>query len=133
MVTEYRGHLIVSPLRIVRPVAKNYILNLNVYTGTHYQTLNNMKIKYKNLVKDQIKDLPAFQKVRLTYVLYPQTKHLTDISNVCSVHDKFFCDALTEFGKLPEDNYLHLPEVNYRMGEVNKLNPRVEIYIEEIT
>lgn len=132
MTTEYRGHLIVSPLRIVRPHAKDFILNLNDYRNTHFRTLNDMKIKYKRLVKDQIKLLPVFERIRLTYVLYPKTRRLTDISNVCSVHDKFFCDALSELGRLKDDNYLYLPEVNYRMGEVDKLNPRVDIYIEEI-
>lgn len=91
-----------------------------------------MKIAYKGLMKPQIIALPVFNKISLEYVLYPQTRRLTDISNVLSVHDKFFCDALVELGRLPEDNYLYIPEVNYRMGEVDKHDPRVEILIKEI-
>jgi len=91
-----------------------------------------MKIKYKKIVKDQISLLPTFTKVSIEYVLYPKTNRLTDISNVLSIHDKFFCDALVEYGKLPEDNYLYIPEIKYKMGEVEKSNPRVEILIKEI-
>jgi hypothetical protein len=46
--------------------------------------------------------------------------------------DKFFADALVELGKLPDDNYLHVPEINFRMGAIDSSNPRVEIFIKEI-
>jgi len=57
---------------------------------------------------------------------------MCDISNVLSIHDKFFCDALVELGKLPDDNYKYIPEVKYVFREVDKLNPRVDIYIDPI-
>jgi len=91
-----------------------------------------MKIEYKKLMKEQIIALPTFTKISLEYILYPKTKRLTDISNVLSIHDKFFCDAFVEYGKLPEDNYLYIPRIVYQMGNVDKSNPRVEILIKEI-
>lgn len=121
-----------SPLFIPRPKAKNYILNLNVYRNTHYQTLNQMKVKYKQLVRSQIEQLPEFDKVRIAYRLYPATKRLCDIENITSVHAKFFCDALVELGKIPDDNYLHVVETRSLFGHVDKDNPRVTIYIKPV-
>ena len=91
-----------------------------------------MKILYKSVMADQIAPLPVFDRIHLTYVLYPKTRRLCDISNVCSVHSKFFEDALVEMGKLSDDNYKFLPEVVYRFGSVDKDNPRVDIRITPI-
>jgi len=63
--------------------------------------------------------------------MYPQTKRLFDVGNVGSVVEKFFLDALVEFGKLEDDNYLFCPEVIYQFGSVDKLNPRIEVHINE--
>ena len=84
------------------------------------------------MLQDQISFLPKMESVELLYTLYPKTKRLTDISNVLSIHDKFFCDALVEAGKLPDDNYIHLKKITYQFGEIDPKNPRVEITIEEV-
>ena len=125
-------HTVISPLRVAKSKFKDWILNLNNYRNTHYQTLNKTKVNYKEAMDSQIKNLPKFSKIKLTYVLYPATKRLTDISNVCSIHDKYFCDALVEAGKLPDDDYTYVPSVTYTFGEIDKDNPRVEIKIEEL-
>lgn len=127
------GWIIHSPLAIERPRSKPYILNLNVYRNTHYRSLNNMKIKYKELILPYLVGLPNFTKIEITYTLYPKTRRLCDVSNVCSVVDKFFCDALVEAGKIKDDNYLHLPNIHYQFGEVDKDSPRVEILIKDIS
>lgn len=124
--------MLTAPLKLTHG-KKGWLINLNVYRISHYRTLNATKKKYKLLMRDQIKHLPPFEKVHITYTLFPKTKRLCDVANMCTIHDKYFCDALVEFGKLPEDNYLHLPEVVYRIGKVDKDNPRIEILIEETT
>lgn len=125
--------LLTSPLGIRQSAKKIFILNLNVYRNSHYRTLNTVKIRYKEHMKEQIMKLPQYDvPVRILFRLFPKSRRLTDVSNVCSVHDKFFCDALVECGKLPDDNYLHLPEVKYTFGDVDKNNPRVEIFISNI-
>ena len=121
-----------SPLRVPLTKKKDFILNLNNYRNTHFQSLNKAKVNYKSLMKDQIEGLPSFSKVRVIYTLYPGTKRLCDLSNVCSIHDKFFMDALTELGKLPDDDYTHAPEISYRYGHIDRTNPRCCIEIEEI-
>lgn len=80
----------------------------------------------------QILALPVLSRITITYTVFPKTKRLCDVSNVCTVHDKFFCDALVELGRLPDDNYTFIPGIKYLFGEVDKVNPRVEIMIKEL-
>lgn len=76
--------------------------------------------------------LPQLTKVAVRYTLYPASNRLTDISNVCVVHDKFFMDCLVKQGKLTDDNYNYCTEIGYRFGHVDKVNPRVEIEVFEL-
>lgn len=108
---------------------KTYMLNLNIFRNAHYQTNNKAKVTYKELMLPQVKDLPVMEKALLVYVVYPRDARKFDVANVCSIHDKFFCDALVEAGKLPEDNYTCVPDVVYRFGEIDRKNPRVLIEI----
>lgn len=68
----------------------------------------------------------------IVYTLYPKTKHLSDLDNVCSVHAKFFQDALVELKKIPDDNYNYIVSTKFLFGSIDPENPRVEIDIEEI-
>lgn len=108
---------------------KNYALNLNIYRNAHYQTLNKMKIEFSKVIEPELMKLPSFKSIDLTYTLYPKTKRLCDIANVCSIVDKFFCDALVNIGKLPDDNYEYLKNITYTFGSIDKDNPRVTVKI----
>lgn len=123
---------IISPLRV--PISKNkfWILNLNQYRNSHYQVLNDAKIAYKKLIKDQVEILPKLDKVFITYKLYPATKRKMDIGNITAIHRKFFEDALVELGKIPDDNYHHVLGSSEMFVEIDSINPRVEIYITEV-
>ena len=125
-------HKVIAPLRVSKSKSKMFSLNLNGYRNEHQHGLNNAKAEFKRVMTEQIQALPVFKVISLTYVFYPKTKHLSDLGNICSVVDKFFADALVELGKLPDDNYLHVPEINFRMGAIDSSNPRVEIIIKEI-
>lgn len=122
-------YTIISPLRVPVTKTKFFVLNLNDYRNRHYQVLNKAKVAYKDLLSDQIRQLPSFEHIGLMLTLYTKDARLTDVSNVCSIHEKFFADALVELGKLPDDNYQHLPETGYRFGGIDRQNPRVEISI----
>lgn len=122
-----------SPLWLQQSKKKRFSLNLNIYRNAHHRVSNSMKIKYKQLMSNQISKLPVFpDQILIMYVVYPKTKRKFDLGNVCSIHDKFFCDALVEHGKIVDDDYTFIPEIRYRMGEVDKLNPRVEILIKPV-
>ena len=122
--------IFISPLSV--PVGKkNFSLNLNIYRNAHHRTLSQAKINYKSLMSSQLQPRQKLDKISITYTLYPKIKRKMDISNVCSVTDKFFSDCLVEMGWLVDDNYLFLDRVVYVFGEVDKHNPRVEIEVIE--
>jgi hypothetical protein len=86
---------------------KSYKLNLNVYRNLHYQILNNMKVQFKkdfyNLYPE-IKTIKA-GRVEIEYNIQPYNKALFDTMNIVCIVDKFFLDALSEAGVIPDDNY----------------------------
>lgn len=122
-----------SPLKVYLPRKTKkdvaFILNLNTYRNTHYQILNQAKQIYKDIVASQILTLPVMQKVAVRFVLYPPTIRKMDTPNICSIHDKFFMDALVELGKLPGDDYDHYVETGYVFGKIDRVNPRVDIQL----
>lgn len=120
-----------SPLKVLASKVKTWILNLNQYRNTHFRTLNTVKINYKLALSKQINSSPKYDKIACVYTVYPETKRLFDIGNVCCIHQKFFEDALVELGKLPDDNYNYIPTVIYQFGGIDANNPRVTIEVLE--
>jgi len=116
------------PLEVWISANKKFILNLNNYRNTHYQTLNKAKQEYAKLISPLI---PIFKadKVRVEYVLYTKTKRKIDISNPCCIADKFVCDVLVDKGCIPDDDYRHVVEVKYAYGGIDPKDPRVEVTI----
>lgn len=121
-----------SPLQIFVGKRK-FILNLNNYRNTHYRVLNNAKVTYKMLMKKQIEKLPRLQPpIQITYTVFKGDKRNCDIGNICSVHQKFFEDALVELGKLPDDNHNMIKRSIFEWGGIDRLNPCVQVMIEEV-
>lgn len=114
---------------------KRFYLNLNGYRNAHHHTLNNAKVRFKEQVREMILSLGSagYGRVKFTYRVFPRTWQPADISNICSVVDKFFSDAFVELGYLADDNFKYLPEVIYLFGGISKKNPRVEVTVEELT
>ena len=106
-------------------------LNLNEYRNAPYFKLNNAKVNFKNepSIKQQIEQLPVFDKVKLTYVIHYDFNKAFDVANIGAVADKFFSDALVEAGKLTDDNFKYVSQVSYKFGSIDKVNPRIEVYI----
>lgn len=122
-----------SPLKILCSKVKSWILNLNSYRNTHYRVLNTCKINYKKYMEKQIKKLPNdLDTIMCIYTAYNGSNRSFDLGNVCSVHEKFFEDAMVELGKLPDDNVKHIPLVIYMYGGLDKENPRVEISVQKL-
>lgn len=116
------------------PIGKkdSFSINLNTYRNAHFYQLNAAKIAFKEQIQSQIDALRLLGRIEITYVLYPKTRRLCDVANICSIADKFFSDALTESGIIEDDNYMFLGKVEYLFGEIDKNNPRVEAHIKEI-
>lgn len=112
-------HTVRVPTVVGLSKSKNWILNLNNYRNAHYQTLNKAKVNFKHLVTKEISSLPAFKEISsIEYILYRDSKRHCDVANVCSIVDKFFCDALVEAKKLPDDNYEFLKNISYKWGGI---------------
>jgi hypothetical protein len=89
---------IISPLYIQLGLKKpkNYYLNLNNYRNRHFQVSNNLKIKYKEQLQEQIEKLPVFKKINIKFTYYAGRNVHSDLENTCIIHNKFFNDALVE-------------------------------------
>lgn len=121
---------LVSPLRVPKSLSKHFILNINNYRNSHYQTLNKTKIEYKKLMSEQISKIPKISEpIHIHYTLYTATKRKCDIDNVISIHKKYLQDALVELGKLEDDDYTFIPSNSESFGGIDKNNPRVDVVI----
>ena len=126
--------ILIINLPLSVPIGKkdSFSINLNTYRNAHFYQLNAAKIAFKEQIQSQIDTLPLLGRIEITYVLYPKTRRLCDVANICSIADKFFSDALTESGIIEDDNYMFLGKVEYLFGDIDKHNPRVEAHIKEV-
>ncbi len=111
-----------------------FILNLNNYRNLNYFSLNTTKVKYKELIDPILNTIePILNDLELEfiYIYYSKSKLLFDISNPCSILDKYICDAIVEKGIIPEDNVSIIKKVTYEYGGIDKLNPRVDLIIKK--
>ena len=123
------------PLKIILPRVtkkdRTIMLNLNIYRNLHYIVNNQVKKAFKEQIQHKLTGL-SFNRVQLHYVLYRGSARMCDVSNICCMIDKYFCDAMVESGVIEDDNYNHVPYVTYKFGGIDKENPRCEVYIEEL-
>jgi len=110
---------------------KKYYLNLNIYRNTPFHLNNTLKKEFKKIVTPMFPDV-FYEKYTITYVLYLPNLLKRDISNVCSVVDKFFVDAMVEAGLAPDDNYNHLPLVTYKFGDIHPKEGKVVAHVTRI-
>lgn len=109
---------------------QNVVLNLNTYRNTHHLKLNDMKKDYARSLLPEIMKVKleinrlmvelknATKWYELTYTITSKDKKKFDISNHCSIIDKFTCDAIVKHGFMKDDSFEHLKRVNYVFGGV---------------
>lgn len=121
------------PLRIHTSKNKSFILNLNNYRNAHHRVLSIAKVNYteavKNILEDQNIVFRVTQPVTIHYLYFHGSKRKVDVSNPCSVIDKFACDAITSAGIWQDDDSATVKSVTYEFGGVDKLRPRCEMTI----
>ena len=127
------------PLAVTLPRKRKadckFILNLNNYRNSHFQILNQAKQLYSGVVLASLVDAGVGPSFRLSghlffrFALFPATARRTDVSNPCSVIDKFTCDALSHYGVIEDDNYEVIRRVTYDFGGVDREHPRCELEI----
>lgn len=126
--------IITSPLYITLPrkksAGKRVSLNLNYFRNAKHFELNALKIAYTETMREQIQSIIKVKwpiKLRCRY--YLQRK--SDIGNWHSIVEKFFCDALVQFGRIPDDNVQYIIGGNYHFAGYDPKNPRCEIELME--
>lgn len=110
-------------------IGKRYHINLNNYRNWHYQVSNNLKKKFAEEIQEQIEGKMYTTPISLRFTLYKQSRRLMDRSNVLSIIEKFFCDALTNNFCIPDDSDEYISSTTYTTGGIDKDNPRVVIKI----
>jgi len=68
---------------------------------------------------------------RFIYTAYPASNRKFDLGNLLSIIQKFTDDALIEINVITDDSYKVIPSIDYRFGQVDKENPRIELEIRE--
>tara|TARA_R110000803_G_scaffold67733_2_gene129488 strand:+ start:265 stop:651 length:387 start_codon:yes stop_codon:yes gene_type:complete len=122
------------PLEVYYSKKKKFILNLNNYRNAHYRVLSISKRLYSDNLVPRLKGFDSFtEPVSLTYTYYARSNRRLDISNPCSIIDKFTCDALVKAEILEDDSFKQIKEVVYKFGGVEKDNPRCELVILKFT
>jgi hypothetical protein len=77
-------------------------------------------------------DLKVNPPIVLEFILNKWSKRISDRSNVLSIHEKFFCDAMVEYWVIEDDNDEIILWTSYRSWEINKENPHVKVIIKEV-
>lgn len=121
--------LVICPTHVPVSKAKIVPVNLNWYRNAHFQSLNKAKVNFKKAIESQVLALPVLKKVALTFTFHPGKGIIPDTSNVCCIADKFFCDALVELGRLPDDTRKFVLGTQYLPGLQDTHNPRIEVRI----
>lgn len=109
-----------------------FSLNLNTYRNANFHILNKAKILFENEVKPLLAHLPRMKKLHLTYQLFFGSKRTIDISNICCIVDKFFCDTLVNSGKIAGDDKEVISHIVYDWGGIDTKNPHIKVTLSEI-
>lgn len=109
------------------------LVGMNYYRNAHYHVKNKIKQFYAELVKEQLIGFEEdkLKEIKVNYKLFYKRGDC-DLTNVCSVIDKFVLDGLVEFGLISDDNVKVCKRVTFEVGEQDKENPRIEIKIMEV-
>jgi len=131
-----RTETVSMPLQVFLPRKtkedKKYIINLNNYRNWSFIVSNQVKKAYSDIAKEKIETVEFGLPVKLTFTLWKRDKRLIDRANPLCIHEKFFCDALTTYGCIEDDNDKFIHSTHYYTGGIDKENPRVDIEIKEI-
>jgi hypothetical protein len=100
---------------------KKYYLNLNIMRNQVGHLINNIKTEYARIAHGVLPNNDTFYKqFELEYELWLPDYRKRDISNVLSIVDKNFCDALVAHKIVIDDNYEYLKKVTYKLGGIDE-------------
>ena len=121
----------VSPVLVVLPRKtmkdKKCYLNLNNFRGWKSIVSNIIKTQYTEELEDVLAGVKIQTPITIQFKYFKPQNRKVDTSNVCSIVDKFFCDALVVHKCIEDDDDKHILKTSYLPGGLDRENPRVEI------
>jgi len=118
------------PLDVQVSKKKKFILNLNNFRNAHFRTLSKAKNDYTDVVSKLAPKIDyTILKCEIEYVYHHGTARSYDLSNPCSIIDKFACDGLTHIGYWKDDNHSTIVKIKYTDSELDRENPRCDMII----
>lgn len=126
-----RKTIITAPLHLNKTKTKKVGLSMNNYRTWHFHVSNKLKKDFKEAVRSQLEG-NTFDHPCIEYFMYYPDNRRHDKMNFAAVISKFFLDAMTEFGCIPDDNDDYIGRESIESMGVDKENPRCEIIITEL-
>lgn len=111
---------------------KKVFVNMNTYRNLHFQINNKVKVKYKELLREQLEGIKIKTPVEITYKVYKARNNMLDKMNVVSITSKYLLDAITQLGCWTDDNDDFVKTETIMPTELDRENPRVEVFIKSI-
>ena len=111
---------------------KKVFVNMNTYRNLHFQINNKVKVKYKELLREQLEGVKIKTPVEITYKVYKARNTTLDKMNVVSITSKYLLDAITQYGCWTDDNDDFVKTETIMPTELDRKNPRVEVFIKSI-
>jgi hypothetical protein len=120
---------ITIPVPIYVKVSKKntFSINLNEYRNAHFHVLNKAKVVFAEMIAPVLASIPRMNTTKLHFKLFFGSNRDVDTANVCSIVEKFFCDAMVSHGILEDDNRRFLIGSTSDFGGIDTKNPRVEV------
>lgn len=113
--------------------SKTFLVGMNWLRVSHHYIQNKVKQDYSDLITPKLvaSGFKIKGKYEVAYVYYYKSK-VSDLLNVGALMSKYFLDAAQKAGTVEEDNVQYCVKEAFYIGEQDKDNPRVEIYIRPI-
>lgn len=105
---------------------------MNAFMNLHFIVKNNLKLIYIEQMKEQLSELKINGSVNISYQVFKQSNRKLDKMNVASVVSKFLLDTISHYECWEDDNDDIVKTETILPTELDRINPRVEIIIEEI-
>ncbi len=110
---------------------RTFMVGMNWYRTAHYHIKNQVKVWFTDEILRQLKAIKA-KPIKGAYelaIIYHYKSVVSDLGNVCGLASKHANDAFEKYGLIENDNVKYCKKEAYYVGEQDKDNPRVEVFV----
>ncbi len=118
------------PLFIHKSGRRKWI-TMNSYRNWHYQVSNDIKRRFKSDISRELNFIIE-GKLKIEYFYFAPDKRKRDLMNVISVVDKYFQDAMVDYGCIESDDLSVVVEVNSCYMGIDRQDPRLDVIITKL-